>query len=198
MPTPSESAETIIAILTCDRYRSRNGEHPGEEAAALVTAEISAAQRDMASSLALLNEHLSGRVYDNLDDAVRNLLQAYVTMKGNVEDSKHDTAALVRAAEEAEEDKYTTITKMIDAHNREMASHDQQVTEKWRELSDDKRKTVAQLVVDTWIESGKTLHLLTSGEELDEIVIKRLPDDQTVASWKPATGVLLLAPQVGA
>jgi hypothetical protein len=72
------------------------------------------------------------------------------------------------------------------------------VTEKWKELSDDKQKTVAQLVVDTWLENGRALHLLTSGEELDEIVLKRLPDDQTVAAWKPATGVQLFAPQVGA
>ncbi len=72
------------------------------------------------------------------------------------------------------------------------------VTEKWKELSDDKQKTVAQLVVDTWLENGRALHLLTLGEELDEIVLKRLPDDQTVAAWKPATGVQLFAPQVGA
>src|SRR5262245_36821755 len=72
------------------------------------------------------------------------------------------------------------------------------VTEKWKELSDDKRKTVAQLVVDTWLENGRALHLLNSGEELDEIVLKRLPDDQTVAAWKPATGVQLFAAQVGA
>ena len=72
------------------------------------------------------------------------------------------------------------------------------VTEKWKELSDDKQKTVAQLVVDTWLENGRALHLLTSGEELDEIVLKRLPDDQTVAAWKPATGVQLFAPQAGA
>lgn len=72
------------------------------------------------------------------------------------------------------------------------------VTEKWQDLSEDKRKTVAQLVVDTWLENGRALHLLTSGEELEEIVLKRLPDDQTVAAWKPATGMQLFAPQVGA
>ncbi len=72
------------------------------------------------------------------------------------------------------------------------------VTEKWQDLSEDKRKTVAQLVVDTWLENGRALHLLTSGEELEEIVLKRLPDDQTVATWNPATGVQLFAPQVGA
>lgn len=72
------------------------------------------------------------------------------------------------------------------------------VTEKWQDLSEDKRKTVAQLVVDTWLENGRALHLLTSGEELEEIVLKRLPDDQTVAAWKPATGLQLFAPQVGA
>lgn len=72
------------------------------------------------------------------------------------------------------------------------------VTEKWQDLSEDKRKTVAQLVVDTWLETGRALHLLTSGEELEEIVLKRLPDDQTVAAWKLATGLQLFAPQVGA
>jgi hypothetical protein len=72
------------------------------------------------------------------------------------------------------------------------------VTEKWQDLSEDKRKTVAQLVVDTWLENGRALHLLVSGEELEEIVLKRLPDDETVANWKPATGVQLVAPQVGA
>ncbi|HKA53370.1 MAG TPA: hypothetical protein VKJ47_06875 [Candidatus Binatia bacterium] len=72
------------------------------------------------------------------------------------------------------------------------------VTEKWQELSDEKRKTVAQLVVDTWLENGRALHVLTAGEQPDEIVLKRLPDDQTVAAWKPATGLQLFVPQVGA
>jgi hypothetical protein len=72
------------------------------------------------------------------------------------------------------------------------------VTEKWQELSDGKRQTVAQLVVDTWFENGQTLKLLQSKNELEEIILKRLPDDQTVATWKPSTGVVLLAPQAGA
>jgi hypothetical protein len=72
------------------------------------------------------------------------------------------------------------------------------VTDKWKELSDDKRKTVAQLVVDTWLNTGRALRLLNSDKDLDEIVIKRLPEDETVATWKPATGVQLSAPQVGA
>ncbi|MCS6924484.1 MAG: hypothetical protein NZ578_01150 [Candidatus Binatia bacterium] len=69
------------------------------------------------------------------------------------------------------------------------------VTEKWQGLSEDKRKTVTNLVVDTWVENGKALQVLRSKEELEEVVIKRLPDDQTVASWKPATGVQLFSPQ---
>jgi hypothetical protein len=69
------------------------------------------------------------------------------------------------------------------------------VTEKWQELSEDKRKTVANLVVDTWVENGKALHVLKTKEELQEVVIKRLPDDQTVAAWKPATGVQLFPPR---
>jgi hypothetical protein len=72
------------------------------------------------------------------------------------------------------------------------------VTEKWRELSDDKRKTVANLVVDTWIQNSQTLRLLNSREEMEEVVIKRLPDDLTVANWKPSTGVQLFEPQGGA
>ena len=72
------------------------------------------------------------------------------------------------------------------------------VTEKWKELSDDKRKTVANLVVDTWIENGLALHLLNSKEEMEEVMLKRLPDDQTVAAWKPSTGVQLFEPQEGA
>ena len=72
------------------------------------------------------------------------------------------------------------------------------VTEKWRELSDDKRKTVTQLVVDTWLDNGKALHLLNSRDDLDEIILKRLPDDEIVATWKPSTGVQLAAARVGA
>jgi hypothetical protein len=71
------------------------------------------------------------------------------------------------------------------------------VTEKWQELSDEKRQTVANLVVDTWFENGQTLKLLNSKDELEEIVLKRLPDDQTVATWKPSTGVVLFASQAG-
>jgi hypothetical protein len=72
------------------------------------------------------------------------------------------------------------------------------VTEKWQELSEDKRKTVANLVVDTWIENSQSLRLLKSRDEMEEVVIKRLPDDLTVANWKPATGVQLFEPQAGA
>jgi len=67
------------------------------------------------------------------------------------------------------------------------------VTQKWQELSDDKRQTVAQLVVDTWLDNGRALHLLDSERDVDEIIIKRLPDDETVATWKPSTGVQLSA-----
>jgi len=63
------------------------------------------------------------------------------------------------------------------------------VTEKWRELSDDKRKSVVQFIVDTWVQHGQSLKLFTAREEMDEVTIKRLPDDQTVATWKPSTGV---------
>jgi hypothetical protein len=72
------------------------------------------------------------------------------------------------------------------------------VTEKWKTLSDDKRKTVAGLVVNTWLENGKALRLLNSESELEEIVIKRLPDDHVVAAWKPGSGVQLFSPQAGA
>ncbi len=72
------------------------------------------------------------------------------------------------------------------------------VTEKWKDLSDDKRKTVTNLVVDTWIGNGQALRLFNSREEMEEIIIKRLPEDETVATWKPTTGVSLVAPEAGA
>lgn len=72
------------------------------------------------------------------------------------------------------------------------------VTEKWQELSEDKRKTVTNLVVDTWIENSQALQLLKSRDEMEEVIIKRLPDDSTVANWKPAFGIQLFEPQAGA
>jgi len=72
------------------------------------------------------------------------------------------------------------------------------VTEKWRSLSEDKQKTVTQLVVDTWIENSQALRLLSSRDEMEEIILKQLPEDQTVAAWKPSTGVQLFNPQGGA
>jgi hypothetical protein len=66
------------------------------------------------------------------------------------------------------------------------------VTEKWQALSDDKRTTVVQLIVDTWIQHGQTLEFLTSREDMEEVTIKRVADDKTVATWKPATGVAVL------
>jgi len=72
------------------------------------------------------------------------------------------------------------------------------VTEKWQELSDDKRQTVVKLIVDTWIENGKTLKIFSSIDELQEVVIKQLPNEEAVASWTPTTGVQLVSPQTGA
>ena len=72
------------------------------------------------------------------------------------------------------------------------------VTEKWQELSDDKRQTVVKLIVDTWIENGKTLKIFSSTDELQEVVIKQLPNEEAVASWTPTTGVQLVSPQTGA
>lgn len=66
------------------------------------------------------------------------------------------------------------------------------VTEKWQDLSEDKRKTVANLVVDTWAENSQALQLFTSRDELEEILLQRLPDDATVARWTPTTGVQLI------
>jgi hypothetical protein len=37
-------------------------------------------------ALALVNQYLTGRVYANLDDALRNLLQAFVTLRDNAAD----------------------------------------------------------------------------------------------------------------
>ena len=72
------------------------------------------------------------------------------------------------------------------------------VTEKWQNLSDDKRQTVVKLIVDTWVENGKALKIFNSGDELQEVTIKQLPNDEPVASWKPTTGVRLASTQTGA
>ncbi len=81
------------------------------------------------------------------------------------------------------------------------------VTEKWTMLSESRQKALAQLFVDTWLKTGQALNVLNtsqetsnvriqaSGEPFREIVIQRLPDEQTVAAWKPATGVQLFDPQ---
>ena len=81
------------------------------------------------------------------------------------------------------------------------------VTEKWKTLSESRRKVLAQLLVDTWLKTGQALKVLdtsqetpdviiqASGEPFREIVIQRLPDEQTVAAWKPATGIQLFDPQ---
>ena len=63
------------------------------------------------------------------------------------------------------------------------------VTEKWQGLSDDKRATVVQLIVDTWVQRGQALKFITSSDDMEDVVIKRVSNDQTVATWKPATGV---------
>ena len=83
------------------------------------------------------------------------------------------------------------------------------VTEEWKNLSDTKRQAMAQLVVDTWLKNGHALNLLqtaedtpdilieASGEKFQEIVIQRLPDDHTVAVWKPSTGLQIFGAQTG-
>lgn len=40
-------------------------------------------QADQSEALMLLNRHLKGRVYKDLDDALRNLLQAYISLRDN-------------------------------------------------------------------------------------------------------------------
>jgi hypothetical protein len=69
------------------------------------------------------------------------------------------------------------------------------MTAEWQTLSDDKRTTVVQVIVDTWAQHAETLKILTSRDEMEEVVIKRVADDQTVATWKPAVGVQLMKPQ---
>jgi hypothetical protein len=83
------------------------------------------------------------------------------------------------------------------------------VTEKWQELSDSKRHTVGQLIVDTWLKTAQTLQILqtsketgdvvleASGQTFQEILIQRLPDDKTVAAWKPTIGLQLFDHQAG-
>ena len=63
------------------------------------------------------------------------------------------------------------------------------VTEQWQGLSDDKRATVTQLIVDTWVQHAQALQFITVRDDMEEVVIKRVSDDRTVAAWKPATGV---------
>ena len=63
------------------------------------------------------------------------------------------------------------------------------VTEQWQGLSDDKRATVTQLIVDTWVQHAQALQFITARDDMEEVVIKRVSDDRTVAAWKPATGV---------
>ena len=63
------------------------------------------------------------------------------------------------------------------------------VTEQWQGLSDDKRATVTQLIVDTWVQHAQTLQFITARDDMEEVVIKRVSDDRIVATWKPATGV---------
>ncbi|MSQ47481.1 MAG: hypothetical protein EXR78_03680 [Deltaproteobacteria bacterium] len=72
------------------------------------------------------------------------------------------------------------------------------VTEKWKELSDDKRQTIVKLIADTWIENAKMLKIFTSGDEMQKVEIKQLPSEESVASWKPATGVQLVPPHTEA
>jgi hypothetical protein len=66
------------------------------------------------------------------------------------------------------------------------------VTEQWQDLSADKQKTVVEFIVDTWVQHAQTLKLVTSREEMDEATIRRVSDDQIVATWKPATGVEIM------
>lgn len=81
------------------------------------------------------------------------------------------------------------------------------VTEKWKSLSESRQKVLAQLLVDTWLKTGQALKVLdtsqetpdvliqASGEPFREIAIQRLPDEQTVAAWQPATGIQLFDPR---
>lgn len=66
------------------------------------------------------------------------------------------------------------------------------VTEEWQKLSDDKRATVTQLIVDTWLQHAETLKIITSRDAMEEIVIQQAANDQTVANWKPVTGVAIV------
>ena len=63
------------------------------------------------------------------------------------------------------------------------------VTEQWQGLSDDKRATVTQLIVDTWVQHAQALQFITARGDMEEVVVKRVSDDRTVAAWKPATGI---------
>ena len=74
------------------------------------------AERD-APILALLNKHLSGRTYDDVEDAVRNLLQAFISIKGNIEDEtmelKAQTAAMLEKAASVVEPRLDEHSELI-------------------------------------------------------------------------------------
>jgi len=46
-------------------------------------AALVAAQEEIASALSLINKHLTGRKYVSLDDAIRQVIQAYITTDGS-------------------------------------------------------------------------------------------------------------------
>jgi hypothetical protein len=89
----------------CDEYGCTNLEGFAEAILALDPSpnalEDYVRERE-AKHLALLNEYLTGRVYTDLDDALRNLLQAYVSMKGNAEDDAKELAKIQAATVERE------------------------------------------------------------------------------------------------
>lgn len=76
-------------------WKLKSNQEAADCVRALIPADFAAALAEYVSkhdapTLAILNEHLQGRKYDSVDDAVRNLLQAFISMKGNLEDEVAD------------------------------------------------------------------------------------------------------------
>lgn len=86
---------TDAALRALDEATSANVVLAGDLLAArkqLVDLEAQLVDREriIRDGLAVLNEHLTGRTYDELGDAIRNMLQAYVTTRDNLADTQHE------------------------------------------------------------------------------------------------------------
>src|SRR5258708_5356846 len=108
MPPKEKSVIPDDELIRLLRIERASGIWPSSQGVDALLRAYDAEQAEKSSVLATLNKHLVGRTYTELDDAVRNLLQAYVVMKDNFEE---DEKALVEAKRQHEEDQ-SAITAM--------------------------------------------------------------------------------------